>query len=508
MPFEIEMAQTAVGVLQNKEGKILIVKRRAKSKIDPGKWELPKGKVRKPKETPEEAIMREFEEETGIRVKVSRLLFTEQISILGLTVKMLIYEVTPIEQDFQVKLSKEHQDHAWITPQDLDKYDFGLAMRGIIQLAFEKLDFPLMKIEEEELELGKIPPRTLATMVSYMGTPQPGVLEFPSIGRDCFVGNYEDAITKALRFYGVEDHTCHLVVKADPITFPTPEPGKYAVIVNGNDLATTGAVPYGMTLTLLLPKGSHRHEVINYQKQAHETARNLNLMILGGHSEVTESVNTPIVSASMIGFVPPSKYINRPVKSGDVIFTLGYVGAEGTGILATELRQVNEKKLQQLLDDDKRISVILRRAEEIGNKISIISSLLQLNREFTIKQAHDATEGGVFGASWELHHRINVGMEITQNRLPIDQSTVVLSKILSFNPYRLISSGLALFITSPDEGKKIESMKEVEGLPVTRIGVIRDDIDGVLIKETGETLNEPQPDDLIKALQAIEDLQD
>ncbi len=510
MPFEIEMAQTAVGILQNKDGKILIVKRRAKSKIDPGKWELPKGKVRKQKETPEEAIIREFKEETGIEVKVSRLLLTERISILGITIKMLIYEVKPLKQDFRVKLSDEHQDFRWIAPQDLDAYDFGLAMRGIIQSAFKKLGYPPDHGKDDALSCGKIPASILTTMISYMGAKQQGVLESPSIGRDCFVGIFEEGMTNALQFYEISEETCHFVVKADPITFPTPEPGKYAVIVNANDLATTGAVPYGMTLTMILPPGTKKRDLLSYQRQAHDMALQLNLMILGGHSEITESVVTPIISASMIGFVPPSKYINHPVEDGDVLFSLGYVGAEGTGIIAMELERMTQDERIQMLDDlnpsHSSSRSILQRAHVIGSKISITRALLQLNRRFMIKQAHDATEGGVFGATWELHQRLDIGLILNHHQLPLDESTRMLSKMLDFDPYRLISSGLALFITSREEATKIERLKEIDGLPIARVGAVQKDVNGVLIKETDETLSEPQPDDLIKALERIEQL--
>jgi hypothetical protein len=46
-----------------------------------------------------------------------------------------------------------------------------------------------------------------------------------------------------------------LVVKSDPITFATDEIGWYAVQVNANDIATTGAEPRWLLTTLLLPMG-------------------------------------------------------------------------------------------------------------------------------------------------------------------------------------------------------------------------------------------------------------
>ena len=50
-----------------------------------------------------------------------------------------------------------------------------------------------------------------------------------------------------------DDGDVLFVAKADPITFPTPEPGAYAVAVNANDVYTAGALPFGFSPTILLP---------------------------------------------------------------------------------------------------------------------------------------------------------------------------------------------------------------------------------------------------------------
>ena len=51
-----------------------------------------------------------------------------------------------------------------------------------------------------------------------------------------------------------------LVLKSDPITFATDAVGYYAMVVNANDLATSGARPRWMLATLLFPPGRFRVE--------------------------------------------------------------------------------------------------------------------------------------------------------------------------------------------------------------------------------------------------------
>jgi hydrogenase maturation factor len=49
-----------------------------------------------------------------------------------------------------------------------------------------------------------------------------------------------------------------LVAKTDPITFAAEDSGRYLLAVNSNDLATTGAEPRWLLVTVLLPEGIDR----------------------------------------------------------------------------------------------------------------------------------------------------------------------------------------------------------------------------------------------------------
>ena len=63
----------------------------------------------------------------------------------------------------------------------------------------------------------------------------------PGIGLDCAVIDLGERL---------------LVFKSDPITFVSQDIGWYAVQVNANDIATTGATPRWFLATALMPEGS------------------------------------------------------------------------------------------------------------------------------------------------------------------------------------------------------------------------------------------------------------
>ncbi|MGD8735387.1 MAG: AIR synthase related protein, partial [Anaerolineae bacterium] len=89
------------------------------------------------------------------------------------------------------------------------------------------------------LEVGKLPMELLDALLTRYGGHDERLVVGPRVGEDAAV---------------LDMGQRYLVVKSDPITFATDEIGWYVVHINANDLATTGAKPRWMLLTLLLPE--------------------------------------------------------------------------------------------------------------------------------------------------------------------------------------------------------------------------------------------------------------
>ena len=100
------------------EGKVLLLKIRKKSSHDAGRWEIPGGKVKKC-EYFDNALKREYLEETGLEVDVDSLLSVVRRDYTacktGEDVKsiQLIMKVT-CKSD-EVTISEEHDDYGWFT---------------------------------------------------------------------------------------------------------------------------------------------------------------------------------------------------------------------------------------------------------------------------------------------------------------------------------------------------------------------------------------------------------
>src|SRR5258706_2379880 len=104
-----------------------------------------------------------------------------------------------------------------------------------------------------------------------------------------------------------------LVSKSDPVTFATDEIGWYLVQVNANDLATTGAIPCWLMLTMLLPEGQTTPDrVRQWSSQVYNACRELHIDVIGGHTAGTHGLQRPLLSRTLIGQMLPELGQEQP----------------------------------------------------------------------------------------------------------------------------------------------------------------------------------------------------
>ena len=173
------------------------------------------------------------------------------------------------------------------------------------------------------MQPGKLPHDILARLLRDLPRRDPRVLLGPGVGRDAAVID-----TGGPRL---------LVAKADPITFASEEIGWYAVHVNANDIACTGARPLWFLATILLPAGSTPSLPESIFAQAAEACEALGIEIVGGHTEITIGLDRPIVSGAMLGEAERDGLV-RPdgARAGDALVLTKGIAIEGTAVLARE----------------------------------------------------------------------------------------------------------------------------------------------------------------------------
>lgn len=296
------------------------------------------------------------------------------------------------------------------------------------------------------MKIGKVPENVLKrSVLKQIQYKREEVLLGPGVGEDC-----------AAVELGADEV---FVLSTDPITGTISEIGRLAVHITANDLASAGADPIGLMLTVLLPPDSEEPLLRSLMKEIQVECQKLKIAILGGHTEVTAAVNQPLVSVTGVGKVKKDRLIaTGGVKPGQELVMTKYAGLEGTGIIATE-------KEQELLT--RYPAGFLKEAKDLLNLVSVVEDA-RIAREYSVSAMHDVTEGGIFGALWEVAVASKVGLEIELDKIPIKQQTVEICEFFDLNPYMLISSGSMLI--AADRGSDIVDALKRHGIEAAVIG--------------------------------------
>ncbi|MGE5493953.1 MAG: AIR synthase family protein [Burkholderiales bacterium] len=317
---------------------------------------------------------------------------------------------------------------------------------------------------------GKLTNEQLKSIVFSRLHPKREVLLRAGVGEDC----------AALDFNG---EAC--VLSTDPLTGAAANAGSLAVHISCNDVASSGAQPEAMLVTLLIPPDKTLEEVEQIVDELASTADELGIDIIGGHTEVTDAVNRIVVSTTVIGRIESGRLVTSGgARPGDYLIITGYAATEGTFIIANDYRQ----RLKGILtyEDEKAI-------EALGKRISVVREGVLAGR-LGASAMHDVTEGGVYGAVHELCEASGAGCDLYAESIPVLDVTKKICSFLGINPFRLIGSG-SMLIAAPDSQAMIDGLK-ANGISAAVIGKITER--DVCVIENGKRnkLAPPMPDEL------------
>ncbi len=357
-------------------------------------------------------------------------------------------------------------------------------------------DYRLSNLEEVEglirrlspLPPGKLPNDLLAPVLADIRDADPSILVGPDIGQDA----------AAVRLPADQDV---LILKSDPITFTTEELGFCAVVVNANDLVAAGAVPRWFLATLLLPPGATAEQAGEHLRTISQTCRNLGISFCGGHTEITPTVNQPIVSGCLAGTVTRTRLLRKEnVSEGDRLLLTKGVSVEGTSILAREFGS----EFRRLGVPEERLESCRRFLFDPG--ISIVTEgRVAIETGFAVAM-HDVTEGGLATAVEELSVACGHRIRVLVDRIPVFPETRELCALIGLDPLGLIGSGSLIIVCPAGKADDLGSKIRKAGVAAVEIGEIRERGAGVeAINQAGETVPWPrfEADEITRATRGL-----
>lgn len=304
------------------------------------------------------------------------------------------------------------------------------------------------------MEMGKLPKDLLVRLLSHT-KDNPNVIIGPAYGEDAAAVLVSREV---------------LVAASDPITFATDQIGWYAVTVNANDIAVTGAIPKYFLATMLLPTNSTEKEAADIFAQITDTCDRLKISLIGGHTEITDAVNRIVVSGVMLGETDRDNLITTSgAQIGDDVLLVGSIAIEGTALLAREA--MADLRKAGVVD-----SFIEQAAELLKNPgICVLNYARAATACDGLHSMHDPTEGGIASALQEMAYASGLGIIVERNNISILDECRLICNALNLDPLGLIASGSLLLTCDPHFTDNIIEELRAVSPSVAKIGIVTED---------------------------------
>jgi hydrogenase expression/formation protein HypE len=309
------------------------------------------------------------------------------------------------------------------------------------------------------MKTGKLSPDILRRLLAAARCRDARVVVGPAIGEDAAVLAVGDKL---------------LVASTDPITFATDLIGWYAVHVNANDVAVMGARPAWFLATLLLPEGAPPSLAEEIFEQTLSACRELDVCLVGGHTEVTHGLGRPLVIGAMLGEAD-QVVRSSDARAGDHLILSKGVAVEGTALLA---REAVDHLRARGVDGD---TIERARGLLLDPGISVVKEALLACRAASVHAMHDPTEGGLATAVHELAEAAGLGAVVRAGDVAVLPETESLCRALGLNPLGLLASGSLLIAVAPEDCDRVVAALNGAGIKAACIGALFSDRQAVVI---------------------------
>ena len=299
-------------------------------------------------------------------------------------------------------------------------------------------------------------------------------------------------------------------MSADPVTLAVSAIGEYAVYAAVNALSAEKILPTCFRPVILLPPGTEESRLREIMDQISRACVSQELVIEGGHTEITSAVTRPVVTGCCTGVAmtgcctgvamtgcctgvamagncteePESSYARQIVMTK-------WAGMEGSCILAQE-----REDLQKVFPE-----TLLHRTRSLGGLLSVKKEAV-ICAEEGAHHLTDLSEGGFYAALWRLSKKAQRGLRVDLKSVPVLQETIEIANYFDIDPYRMRSAGSLLAVT--DDAERLTARLAESGIYAVRIGELSPDPkDHDKILTNGEEiryLDLPQPDELLKIM--------
>lgn len=279
-----------------------------------------------------------------------------------------------------------------------------------------------------------------------------------------------------------------IVLKSDshavkPIFFPGGDIGRLAVSGTVNDISVLGAQPRALACGFILEEGLAMADFEKILASMRQTCIEADVGIVTGDTKVVEkgSLGGCVMNLSGIGIRTPAlEYNLRIVKKfrkdftarwlldsnlrkGDEVILLGTIGDHGLAVLSA---QEGLKFGSDIKSDVKPLNHLIQHLlSEVGGVVAM----------------KDATRGGVADALHEWTEKSEIGILISEDKVPIREDVRVACEMLGLDPLEVGNEGKIIIGAVPQKAEEILKFlkKTPEGKDAQIIGEVTTEFNDV-----------------------------
>jgi hydrogenase expression/formation protein HypE len=246
-----------------------------------------------------------------------------------------------------------------------------------------------------------------------------------------------------------------------------------------SDLTTSGLPPAYATIDFNLPPRMDNEEFSRYWSSLEHELGLLGVMIVGGHTGRFEGCDYTIIGAgTLIGIGNESEYLTSNMsKVGDVIVLTKSASLSSAGILSRIFPHKVEAEL-----GFRRAS----KAQALFRRITTVKEALTLaklrQRRGGVSAMHDATEGGVFAAIYEMLSASGAGGIVEKDLIPVDEVVRDVCQLFSLDVYTSLSEGCLIASVRPERVAEAISTLEKVNVPCFEVGRVVEKRKGIILQ--------------------------
>jgi len=248
-----------------------------------------------------------------------------------------------------------------------------------------------------------------------------------------------------------------------PIIFPGGNIGDLAVNGTVNDLAVSGALPEYLSLSFILEEGLSMEDFWAILLSIRDACVAAGVQVITGDTKVVErgKGDQIFINTTGIGRVHQKADLGmKRIRSGDAIILSGPLARHGIAIMSKREGLEFETKLES---DTRPLHKICEKLiDSLGSSIHLM---------------RDPTRGGVATVLHEIAHQTNLGVDLFEKNLPIEDEVGGACEMLGLDPLFVANEGLFIAIVDPEHADHcLQIMREWEhGKHAAFIGTVTDE---------------------------------